>query len=187
MTQTSKYPSSESKTLASPALKIMAATQGRNLIRRTRELLKVARGAGKPNRREASKRLTRLAVETQHENMMRMVLLVLALLAGCSAEIMRSYIGRPVTDVMLDYGPPANAFDVSDEKRVFQWIKTTSVTTPVYATTTGYAYQGWVNTNTQIHGGQTNTFECVYSMYARWNDNRESWIISGFKEPDFWC
>ena len=110
------------------------------------------------------------------------------LLAGCSSEIMQSYVGHPVQDVLLDYGPPANAFDMPDGRRVFQWVQTTSVTSPAYARTTGYVYNpGWVDTKTQIYGGQTNTYECIYSLYAQWHDNSSAWIISGLKKPDFLC
>lgn len=48
--------------------------------------------------------------------MNRRTLLVIALnsflIAGCASDIMKSYIGRTVADVILDYGPPTAAFDV---------------------------------------------------------------------------
>ncbi len=120
-----------------------------------------------------------------------MSVLALSTLIGCASEIMKGYIGRPVQDVMLDYGAPTNAFDMGDGRRAFQWIIHSSYTTPAYSTTTGSAYNTgyttWVNTNTQIYGGQTITSRCVYSLFARWKQNRNSWIIVGFKKPPLSC
>ena len=51
-----------------------------------------------------------------------MSVLALSTLIGCASEIMKGYVGRPVQDVMLDYGAPTNAFDMGDGRRAFQWI-----------------------------------------------------------------
>lgn len=119
------------------------------------------------------------------------ILIVLWFLTGCASQIMQSYVGKDVREVMLDYGPPANAFDMGDGRRAFQWITNSSYTTPAYATTTGtatnYGYSSWVTTNTQIHGGQTINSSCIYTLFARWNEAREGWTIVDFKKPKFMC
>ena len=110
---------------------------------------------------------------------------------GCASQIMQSYVEKDVRDVMLDYGPPANAFDMGDGRRAFQWVINSSYTTPAYATTTGtvtnYGYSSWVTTNTQIHGGQAINSRCIYTLFARWNEARDGWKIIGFKKPNFMC
>jgi hypothetical protein len=45
-------------------------------------------------------------------------LLVLPLaLVGCASQIMAGYVGKPITEPMLHYGPPANAVDLGENKR----------------------------------------------------------------------
>ena len=93
--------------------------------------------------------------------------------------------------VMLDYGPPANAFDMPDGQRVFQWTQNVSYTTPVNVHTTGnvnaYGNNAWVNSNSVITGGQTVTDSCIYSLYADWDKKQKTWFITGFKKPNFMC
>ena len=42
------------------------------------------------------------------------------ILSGCASQIMNSYVGNDVREVMVDYGTPANAFDMGDGRRAFQ-------------------------------------------------------------------
>jgi hypothetical protein len=119
------------------------------------------------------------------------ILMLALLLGGCASQIMKSYVGKDVREVMLDYGPPANAFDMGDGRRAFQWVIGSSYTTPVTATTTGsvntYGSTSWVNSNTTITGGQTINSECVYTLFGRWNEERNGWLITDFKKPNFMC
>ena len=114
-----------------------------------------------------------------------------ALLAGCASSILQSYVSRDVRDVMLDYGPPANAFDMGDGRRAFQWVKGSAYTTPTYATTnavaSGAGRNAWVTSNTQISGGQTITSRCVYTLFAEWNESRQGWKVVSFNKPATLC
>ena len=38
-------------------------------------------------------------------------LTILLILSACASQIMKSYIGAPISSVMLDYGPPDNVYD----------------------------------------------------------------------------
>jgi hypothetical protein len=117
------------------------------------------------------------------------------MLFGCASQIMQGYVGQPIQTVMLDYGPPVNAFDMPDGQRVFQWTQDVSQTTPVNVNTTGnvntlatgYGATSWVNSNTVITGGQTYTDTCIYSLFANWDKKQKVWIISGFKKPKLMC
>lgn len=113
------------------------------------------------------------------------------MLIGCASQIMKTYIGKDVREVMLDYGPPANAIDMGNGKRAFQWVMDSSYTTPTTATTIGavntYGSSTWVSSNTTIYGGQTINSRCIYTMFANWSDDSNGWGITGFKSPDFMC
>jgi hypothetical protein len=111
------------------------------------------------------------------------VLGVVTALTGCASQIMKSYVGKDVREIMVDYGPPANAFDMGDGRRVFQWTKHNSIATPMTATTTWT----WVNSNTLITGGQTLNVDCIYTMFATWDDARKGWIVAGYKTPKLDC
>lgn len=124
--------------------------------------------------------------------MLRAVAIVaLLLLTGCASQIMRSYIGKDIREVVLEYGPPANAMDMGDGRRAFQWIMNSTYTTPVIANTTGSAtttgYTTWVNSNTTVSGGQSVSSSCVYTLFATWDEASKSWRVVDFKKPKFMC
>lgn len=118
-------------------------------------------------------------------------LLFVAFLAGCASQIMQSYVTKDVREVMIDYGPPQNAFDMGDGRRAFQWVMRSSYTTPTNVATSGnvtaYGNSAWVNSNTQITGGQTINSRCVYTIFGRWDDSRKGWTITEFKKPNLMC
>ena len=112
-------------------------------------------------------------------------------LAGCASQTMQSYMGKDVREVMLDYGPPANAFDMGDGRRAFQWVIGSSYTMPTTAHTSGtvntIASTTWVNSNTVITGGQTINSKCVYTLFGRWNEPKQGWSLMEFKKPNLMC
>lgn len=116
--------------------------------------------------------------------MKRIVVLAatLLVLAGCASEIMKGYVGRDITDVVLDYGPPSNVVELPDGRTAFQWSRTTSYTAPT--TTNIYGYGNYASATT--YGGGTSYSECLYTLFAKPNP-QNSFTVVGFKEPDFWC
>jgi len=120
-----------------------------------------------------------------------LIAFVALLVSGCASQIMNSYVGKDVRDAMLDYGPPANAFDMSDGRRAFQWAMQQSYTAPVSATTTSYVNSSgptaWVSSNTTIHGGQTINSHCIYTIFGRWDEANKGWTITGYKKPKILC
>jgi hypothetical protein len=113
------------------------------------------------------------------------------LLIACASQIMQRYVGKDVREIVIDYGPPANAFDMGDGRRAFQWVMRNSQTMPVVATTTGtvsaYGNMAWVNSNTTISGGQTINSQCVYTLFARWNEGANGWTVTEFRRPNLMC
>lgn len=112
-------------------------------------------------------------------------------LTGCASQIMSGFVGQPLQQAMVKYGPPSNAFDMPDGRRAFQWAMSSTYVTPTYSTTTGnaYGYGNSVNwqTNTQITGGVPITSKCAYTLYGRWSDGANAWIVEGFEKPSFAC
>lgn len=110
-------------------------------------------------------------------------------LAGCASSIMQGYVGKPLQAAMVDYGPPANAFDMGDGRRAFQWSMTSTGQMPTFVnnwgTATPMGNSVWWTQNTQITGGGTVSRECLYTLYARWSDG--AWIVEGFEKPRFAC
>jgi len=120
--------------------------------------------------------------------------ILLLLFGGCvssASQIMQSYVGQDVRIVMVDYGPPNNAFDMPGGQRAFQWVMGRSYTTPAHAQTTGTVnVQGptaWVNTNTTITGGQTINSKCLYTLFANWNEQTKGWIVNSYRKPSLRC
>jgi len=129
------------------------------------------------------------------------------LINGCASKIMESYVGKDIRMAMIDYGPPANAFDLGNGTRAFQWVKNSSYTTPTYISSNSYGSgygniygnnygsnfnanyntSAWVTTNTVISGGRTIDSTCVYTIFSKWNSNRKAWIITGYKKPSLAC
>lgn len=46
------------------------------------------------------------------------------LLSACASTVMKSYIGAPISSVMLDYGPPDNIYSLGAGQQAYQWRKT---------------------------------------------------------------
>jgi hypothetical protein len=119
------------------------------------------------------------------------IVLFFIFLAGCATQIMQSYVGKDVREIMLDYGAPANAFDMGEGRRAFQWSIGSSYTAPITATTTGSVNSvgstSWVNSNTIITGGQVINSQCLYTLFARWNENSRGWFVTDFKKPNLMC
>lgn len=119
---------------------------------------------------------------------MRMLLIVFAILAiSCASQVMGKYVGQDIREVALAYGPPSNAFDYGDGRRVFQWTSTTTYTTPAQSTTSGSATvvgnTVWMNSNTHITGPQTLTQKDVCSYIAVWDETRNAWIVTEIRIP----
>jgi predicted small secreted protein len=113
---------------------------------------------------------------------------LLILLPGCAADTMRGYVGQDIRAVELAYGPPVNEIDLGDGTRAFQWSKTSVKTTPVSAVTTADKdRKGSRTTRTQFVGGTQTVTNCLYTFLAAWDPRRNSWIVTGFRQPSLDC
>ncbi len=118
-------------------------------------------------------------------------LILIGLLSGCASSIMGGFVGKPLQQVMVRYGPPANAFDMGDGRRAFQWVMSSTYVTPTYATNTGnasvYGNSVMWTQNTQITGGVPITNTCAYTMYGRWSESTKTWVMEGYEKPKLLC
>ncbi|WP_235604779.1 hypothetical protein [Sulfitobacter sp. EhC04] len=104
------------------------------------------------------------------------------MLSGCASEIMSGYVGKDVTDAVLDYGPPANVVKLPDGRTAFQWSRTSSYTAPTTTNFTGFG--NYVTATT--YGGGTSYSECLYTLFGKPNP-QGSYTITGFRQPTLMC
>ncbi|MCB2128806.1 MAG: hypothetical protein KDE03_06935 [Rhodobacteraceae bacterium] len=109
-----------------------------------------------------------------------------AILSGCASQIMSGYVGRDVTDVVVKYGPPVNAFDLPDGRRAFQWRIDSSYAVPGVTNYSGYTYGGYTTGTATTSGGFFGSQTCFYTLYAKSTDQKR-WTITGFEPPRLDC
>ena len=132
------------------------------------------------------------------------LIVLFMILNSCASKIMQGYVGTDVREVILDYGTPINAMDMGNGIRAFQWKMTNFThTTPTYIDTTSngnisgslyntgyntnFNMNTYVNTNTVITHSKTVDLTCLYTLFARWNNDRKGWMVVGFKKPKILC
>lgn len=119
--------------------------------------------------------------------MKRLVLACFVALSGCATAIMDGYVGKSISEPILDYGPPANALDLPDGRRAFQWAVNSSGVIPVtnYDSATVYGSGGYgvVSGTSTSYVPYSN--QCVYTLYAK--PQGEDWIVTGYRQPNFSC
>jgi len=112
-------------------------------------------------------------------------------LGGCASSIMQGYVGKSLQEAMIDYGPPANAFDMPDGSRAFQWVMSSTYVMPTTVTNSGtvtpVGNQALWSQRTQISGGQAITSACAYTMIARWDEAQNAWIFTEYRRPRMMC
>jgi hypothetical protein len=117
------------------------------------------------------------------------LVLLSSLIVGCVSTHMKKYVGRDIRDVMLDSGPPMNAFDMPDGTRAFQFrwgggsfalpqMRTTS------GTVTAVGNSAWFQSQSISSGGNILSSEgCIITYFAKWNEGTKSWTVVSFRHP----
>lgn len=99
---------------------------------------------------------------------------------------MRGYVGRDITSVIAQYGPPTHEFDLPDGRRAFQWerLETHHIPdTSVYDEK--HSRRRTRGTSTTL-GGYVEEELCFYTMYAE-PGPADRWLIVGFEKPRLAC
>ena len=107
-------------------------------------------------------------------------------LASCASQIMEGFVGKDVTEVALQYGPPLAAFDMPDGRKAFQWRMDSAYTMPSTTTYTGVASGNLITGTAQTYGGGVQTNACFYTLFAEPNKNN-SYTVVGFQKPRLDC
>ncbi|ATG42635.1 hypothetical protein PhaeoP30_00754 [Phaeobacter inhibens] len=116
-----------------------------------------------------------------------LALFAAAAISGCASQVMQSYVGKSITEPILDYGPPINTVDLPDGQRAFQWSITQSGVIPITSNNTATVYSG--GTSATAIGTSTTyapySTPCVYTLTAK--KNGKDWIVTGYRQPSVWC
>ena len=112
---------------------------------------------------------------------------VVGLLAACASAILESYVGKSITEPMLDYGRPTAAFDLPNGTRAFQWKVNDSGVIPISNTSNSQIYGagGWANVTTTTTEYTPYSQTCLYTLLAK--PNGSDWTVVGFRKPSLVC
>ena len=107
--------------------------------------------------------------------------------AGCASQVMEGYVGKSIMEPMLDYGRPANVFDLGENRRAFQWSINDSSVMPITSpsTSTIYGSHGWANVSTTSTSYVPYSQTCLYTLTA--TRSGDDWIVDGFRKPTLMC
>jgi len=108
-------------------------------------------------------------------------------MAGCASSIMQSYVGKSVTEAMLDYGQPVSVFDLPNGTRAFQWKIDSSgvIAQPSTSTSQVYGSGGWASVSTTSTNYVPFEQSCLYTLLGQ--KNGQDWTIVGFRKPNLLC
>ena len=113
------------------------------------------------------------------------------LLAGCASQIMSEYVGKPISEIVADYGMPAGAYDVEIGKRAFVWQMDSAVIVPGTSFTNASVIGNQVFANTYTSPDYASTSRCSYVMFATRTrtdiEGPAAWTVSGFRNPRLDC
>ncbi|UXT49788.1 hypothetical protein FY136_11240 [Agrobacterium tumefaciens] len=106
-------------------------------------------------------------------------------LTACASTVMKSYIGAPITSVMLDYGPPDNVYSLGPGQQAYQWRKNKtqvvagSSSGEVRSTRHGERY------DVSETPGYVERIDYYYTFYTRSSGN--DWYVTSFRQPSLEC
>lgn len=106
--------------------------------------------------------------------------------AACASQIMEGLVGKDITEVQLQYGPPINVMDMPDGRKAFQWRVDTDMMMPTTTTYTGVTNGGVYTGNAITTGGGFFSTACFYTLFAEPNRNK-SFTVVGFQRPKWDC
>lgn len=116
------------------------------------------------------------------------VVMCFAILGACATDVLQGYIGKPITEAILDNGPPTNIVELGDNRRAYQWDVTKAGIVPITAPSTTYVYGSGISATATITSTTYVPYEqrCIYTVTATKSESGE-YIVDGFREPEFGC
>ena len=113
-------------------------------------------------------------------------LVVVFALAGCASQIMEGFVGKDISEVQLQYGPPVNVMDMADGSKAFQWRINSVMAMPSTTTYPGYTSGNLTTGTAYTSGGGLISSTCFYTLFAKANANK-SYTVVGFQKPRLDC
>lgn len=110
------------------------------------------------------------------------LIFVLMAIAGCASQMMEGYLGKDITEVIMDRGTPSGAIDLPDGRRAFMWTSTQTSVAPVTTSYSGSAYGG----TAMSYGGSVSRWDCTYTFIGQRNP-RGSYTVVDFRQPSLMC
>ena len=107
-------------------------------------------------------------------------------LAGCATQILSSYVGKDVTEVAMDYGPPSGVMDLPDGSRAFMWNRTQTMMMPSTTNVNAVQSGNWVTGSATTYGGGISTSQCTYTLIGKRNA-QGSYTITDYRKPSLAC
>jgi hypothetical protein len=109
--------------------------------------------------------------------------LALLSLVSCVSTMMEGYLGKPIEEAQLEFGPPIQVLDMPDGRRAFQFrYGGGPVMVPGSSTSTVTTYGNTATVNTfGTPGGVLYTEGCILTFFALKEGN--AWIIRDLKVP----
>ena len=99
---------------------------------------------------------------------------------------MQNFVGKDVSQVVAQYGPPVNVYDAPDGRKAFQWQLNSAVVMPNTTTYNAYNNGNMTTGTATTSGGYLGTNTCFYTLYAvPAGENR--WTVTGFEPPRLAC
>lgn len=104
--------------------------------------------------------------------------IVTCISCASTTQMMQSTIGKDISQVMVEYGPPAAQFNLPDGRRAYQWVIRDN-----YTSGSGYTnnWTGITNIN-----ATTSTVSCNYTLYTLPN-GQGGWSVVGYEPPKAGC
>ncbi len=112
----------------------------------------------------------------------------LTLIAGCSTSsspAMQKYVGRTVTEAMIDHGRPAQVYDQAPNVRAFQWRPVTATTKSVNMTAATTAEVASWTAPTTTSKTAPLPGRCLYTLLGE--RKGDGWTVIGLREPMAKC
>lgn len=110
----------------------------------------------------------------------------LIFVSACASQVMGGFVGKDLTEVQLQYGPPINVLDMPDGRKAFQWRFDSSMMMPTTTNYNAVASGNWVTGSATTYGGGILTTPCFYTLFAKPNQNK-SYTVVGFQPPSIAC
>lgn len=115
--------------------------------------------------------------------------LAAALLGACAPPVLDKYVGRSITDPMLDFGKPDEVFDLPNGQRAFQWEVQKEglrpAPRPVIGVGIGYGGGLWSNVTTVGTTYVPYTKSCRYTLIGA--RSGKDWIVTDARQPAPGC